>query len=264
MGYNVGMGSKGRRGLAAAAVVSLCALSIASAPPAAPLARVPVAGLSAPVVVVDPGHNGGNGAHPRQINRLVDAGGFKKACNTVGTTSLSGMTEAAFNWAVAQKLGAVLVANGFRVVYTRADNSSWGPCVDERGLTAGRVGAVALLSVHGDGAPAAGHGFHVIWPTTRRGYTDRTEPASSALAAAVRDSLVAGGFTPSTYLGRNGLDRRGDLGTLNRASVPSMMVEAGNLRNVGDDRVLSSAEGQQRLAEALAAGFIRWYSTARR
>src|SRR4051812_17283968 len=38
------------------------------------------------VVVLDPGHNGGNAAHAAQINKLVPAGrGQTKPCNTTGT-----------------------------------------------------------------------------------------------------------------------------------------------------------------------------------
>src|SRR4051794_9993419 len=46
------------------------------APGPAPKAR--------PVVVLDPGHNGGNAGHPAAINTLVRAGGFEKPCNTTG------------------------------------------------------------------------------------------------------------------------------------------------------------------------------------
>ena len=212
------------------------------------------------IVVIDPGHNGANGKHVREINRLVDAGGFMKACNTVGTTSLSGLTEAAFNWSVARKLGVLLTAQGWQVVYTRQDNNGWGPCVDVRGQTADRPGVVALLSVHADGGPASGHGFHVIWPRSIVGFTEKTAASSSALAAAVRDAMVASGFIPATYIGSRGLDNRRDLGTLNRAPVPAMMIESGNMRNVEDDRVLSSDVGQQQIAAAVASGFEHWWA----
>lgn len=212
------------------------------------------------IVVIDPGHNGANGTHVREINRLVDAGGFMKACNTVGTTSLSGLTEAAFNWSVARKLGTLLTAQGWQVIYTREDNDGWGPCVDARGRTADRPGVVALLAVHADGGPASGHGFHVIWPKSIVEFTEKTAASSSALATAVRDAMVATGFTPATYIGRRGLDNRGDLGTLNRAPVPSMLVESGNMRNVADDHVLSSDGGQQQIAVAIASGFEHWWA----
>jgi N-acetylmuramoyl-L-alanine amidase len=210
------------------------------------------AGGEGPVIVVDPGHNGANGAHPEEINRQVDAGGFQKACNTTGTATNDGVSESSINWAVAQLLRDRLEAEGARVILTRDSDDGVGPCIDERGRVAAEAHADALVSVHADGAPANASGFHVIHPGLRPGYTDDTVAPSAELAAGVRDALVAGGFTPSTYVGEDGLDERDDLGTLNLARVPAVMVEAGNLRNTADAEMLTSEDGQSRLAAALA------------
>jgi N-acetylmuramoyl-L-alanine amidase len=215
-----------------------------------------VAGGAPPVIVIDPGHNGANGDHPEEINRQVDAGGFQKACNTTGTATNDGVTESSINWSVAQLLRDRLEAEGARVILTRDSDDGVGPCIDERGRAAAEAHADALVSVHADGAPAGASGFHVIHPGLRPGYTDDTVGPSAELAAGVRDALVAGGFTPSTYVGEDGLDERDDLGTLNLARVPAVMVEAGNLRNDGDAETLTSEDGQSRLAEALASAAL--------
>jgi N-acetylmuramoyl-L-alanine amidase len=208
------------------------------------------------VIVVDPGHNGANGAHPEEINRPVDAGGFQKACNTTGAATDGGVSESSINWAVAQLLRDRLEARGATVVLTRDSDDGVGPCIDERARTAAEAQADLLVSVHADGAPTGAHGFHVIHPALRPGYTDDTVGPSAELAAQVRDALVAGGFTPSTYVGEDGLDERDDLGTLNLARVPAVMVEAGNLRNDGDAQTLTSEDGQSRLADALAGAAL--------
>jgi N-acetylmuramoyl-L-alanine amidase len=58
---------------------------------AAALAAGPLDGRT---VVLDPGHNGRNGAHPERINRQVHVGGgMYKACNTTGTATASGYAE---------------------------------------------------------------------------------------------------------------------------------------------------------------------------
>ena len=186
------------------------------------------------VVVVDPGHNGENALHTTEINRPVDAGGVKKACNTTGTEGDDGWPEADFTWAMAGELRSKLEAAGATVVLTRNDNNGWGPCVDQRGLTAGRVHARVLISLHADGASASAHGFHVIHPGPVAGYTDGTWGDSARLATLVRDDLVASGRTPATYVGTRGLNQRNDLATLNRSAVPSVMLELGNMRNAGD------------------------------
>ena len=56
------------------------------------------------MVVLDPGHQLGNHNYPRQINRLVPAGGFRKPCNTTGTATDGGYPEATFTWRVATRL----------------------------------------------------------------------------------------------------------------------------------------------------------------
>jgi N-acetylmuramoyl-L-alanine amidase len=220
--------------------------------PAGSATRVP----AGTVVVLDPGHNGGNATQPEVINEPVDAGGFEKPCNTTGTATDDGYTESAFNLAVAEQLRDRLTAAGADVVMTRTDDTGVGPCIDERGQMAARAGADALVSIHADGAPTGAAGFHVIHPALREGYTDATAGPSEDLAIAVRDALVTAGFTPSTYAGEDGLHQRDDLGTLNRAEVPAVMLEAGNLRDPVEADLLSSPGGQARLADALATAVL--------
>jgi N-acetylmuramoyl-L-alanine amidase len=222
-------------------------VSTTAAPPPPP-ARA----LEGVVIAVDPGHNGANGSHPAETSRLVDAGGFQKRCNTTGT-SASGVTESEVNWQVANRLTVMLEAAGATVVPTRTDDSGWGPCIDERGQIAARAGAAALISLHADGADSAASGFHIIHPAVRSGYTDATAERSEALAAAVRDELVARGWSTSGHAGAEGLHRRDDIGTLNRAEVPAIMIEAGNMQNPVDFAKLASAGGQQDLAAAVVA-----------
>jgi N-acetylmuramoyl-L-alanine amidase len=214
----------------------------------------PALPLHGRVIVIDPGHNGGNGQHVRQIARLVNAGGFKKQCNTVGSETRSGYLEATFNWDVARRLATLLRARGARVILTRTGNDGWGPCVNARGRLAARNHADLLVSIHADGAAASDQGFHVISPARLEGYTDKTRARSARLARQLRDAMVAAGFTRSTYAGHRGLAVRRDLGTLNLAHSPAAMIECGNMRNVHDASVIESPTGRARIALALADG----------
>lgn len=188
---------------------------------------------------------------------MVDAGGFQKECNTTGTAG-QGLTEAAFTWQLAGSLRDELGRRGADVVLTRPDNDGWGPCVDARGQVAASRHAAALVSIHADGAAPAGHGFHVISPAPGKAVSAANAAASAAFAADVRDELVAAGFTPSTYVGRSGLIQRSDLGTLNRAEVPAVMIECGNMRNGPDLEAMSSPQSRQRMAAAIASATRRW------
>ena len=203
-------------------------------------------------MVLDPGHNRDNGAHPAEIGRMVDAGGFAKQCNTTGTATDSGVPEATVNWELALLVRDRLTDLGARVVLTRDADAGWGPCIDERAAIANEAGADLLLSLHADGAAASARGFHVIMPGVRTGWTDDIAADSRRAAVLVRDALVEAGIPPADYIGSEGLDERTDLGTLNRSDVPAVMLEAGNLRNAGDAALLTGTKGRTRVAAALA------------
>ncbi len=202
-------------------------------------------------IVVDPGHNGRNGPGSGIDRPVPDGRGGTKPCNTTGASTTDGYPEHAFTWAVSQALAERLRARGYRVVLTRDSDDGVGPCVDVRGEAGAKAGAAAVVSVHADGGPTSGHGFHVLYSAPPRNPAQRG-PAR-ALADAVVTSMRGAGFTPATYIGRGGLDARADIAGLNLATVPSVLVECANLRNPADAALARSPQGQQRLADAIAA-----------
>lgn len=212
--------------------------------------------LMGKVVVIDPSHQLGNHNYPRKINRLVPAGGFKKECNTTGAATNGGYAEATFTWRVARLLKSRLEARGARVLLTRHANRQdrWGPCVDERGRKGNRADADLKISLHGDGSYAGGaHGFHVIAPTDRLPWTHDIFRASRRMAWRTRAALKAVGVPVANYTaGGDGLDFRGDLGTLNLSDVPTVMVELGNMRNSRDAHRMTSARGRATYARGVA------------
>lgn len=222
-------------------------------------AATPLAGK---VVVIDPGHQLGNHNFPRQINRLVPAGGFRKACNTTGTATNGGYPEATFAFRVARLLQGRLEALGATVRLTRTTNRQdrWGPCVSDRGRAGNRTGVDAKISIHGDGSYTAGaRGFHVIAPTDRRPWTHDIYRTSKQLAVDARAALRSRGLRVANYIaGGDGLDFRSDLATLNLSDVPTVMVECGNMRNPADARRMTSPRGQATYAAALVAGVRRF------
>ncbi|WP_370318121.1 N-acetylmuramoyl-L-alanine amidase [Amycolatopsis sp. CFH S0740] len=230
-----------------------------SSPPPAPsssfsppsTSAVPPVG-SGKVVVLDPGHNGGNASHPGEINRKVPAGrGQTKPCNTTGTSTNAGYPEHAFTFAVAQQVGNALAAKGIKVVYTRQNDSGVGPCVDERARIGNDANADAVVSIHADGATSpTAHGFHVAYSAPPLNAA-QGEP-SLKLARTMRDGIRDDGFATSTYIGSAGLSPRNDLGGLNLSTRPAVLVECGNMRNADEAGQMSSAAGRAHYAQAIA------------
>ena len=235
--------------------------SAAPTPAAAASTPQPQRVLAGKVIVIDPGHNGGNAAHPEIINKKVNVINGFKPCNSTGTATNDDYSEHAFTWDVANRMAKILRAKGAKVILTRKNDKGAGPCVDERAKIANRAHADASLAIHGDGAPARGHGFHIIEPAVLKGHNESVVPKSRRLGLDMRNAFHQGtGMPYSTYLGKNGLDVRSDLGGLNVATVPAVFIECGNMRNAGDAAKMKSAAGRQRMAEALSQGFENFLS----
>jgi N-acetylmuramoyl-L-alanine amidase len=210
------------------------------------------------VVVLDPGHNGGNASHLDIIDTPVYAGnGRTKPCNTVGTSTLGGYWEHAFNFDVALRTRALLARRGVSVLLTRLTDTGVGPCVDARARFGNLHAAAAVVAIHADGAAPAGHGFHIIEAAVPpAGAT--TAAASRRLALSVRGRLLAeSGLSYATYLaGGTGLDERSDIAGLNLSTRPAILVECGNMQNQHDAALQADPAGRERIARALADGIL--------
>ena len=226
--------------------------------PAARPAHAPGTIGGGKVVVIDPGHNGANAANPGVINALVPAGfGQTKPCNTTGTSTNAGYDEHVFTWNVANYLAPMLEAQGITVIMTRDSDDGVGPCVNRRAAIGNDASADVVISIHGDGDDASARGFYVM--------TAEQDPAGAEMAAHshsfavnVRDGLRTAGLTPSNHLGSAGLWPRNDLAGLNLSDRPTVMIEAGNMRNSADAALMSDSSGQQQIAQGLADGVLSY------
>jgi N-acetylmuramoyl-L-alanine amidase len=215
----------------------------------------PLAGI---VVGVDPGHNGGNFADPAYINRLIWNGREWETCNTTGTETDGGYTEAKFNFNVATYLREDLQRDGARVVMTRTSNTGVGPCVNRRAQIIDRSHANVAIDIHADGGPAAGRGFTVLEPVAD-GPNDKVIRSSERFGSDVRAAFLTTTTMPvSTYDGVDGITHRDNLAGLNLTTVPAVLVECGNMRNAVDAALLTSARFQKEIARALEAAIMRF------
>ncbi len=209
----------------------------------------PLAGM---VVGIDPGHNGLNYTAPQIIDQPIWNGTGEEACDTTGTATDSGYTEAQFNFNVATYLQTDLVAEGAQVVMTRPNNSGIGPCVTTRAAVINNAHADVAVDIHADGGPTTGRGFAVLEPVAD-GPNDGVIASSDAFAAVLRNSFQADtGMPISNYDGTDGLQPRDDLAGLNLTTVPKVLIETGNMRNATDAALLVTPAFQQSAAAAMA------------
>ena len=215
--------------------------------------RKPLAGK---VVGIDPGHNGDNGADPAYINQIIWNGRESETCDTTGTQTASGYTEAKFNFNVARYLRADLRAEGARVVMTRTNNHGVGPCVNRRARIIDDAHANVAIDIHADGGPAWGRGFTVLEPVAD-GPNDHVIRSSQRFGNDVRAAMLQHTSMPeSNYYGSNGIEFRNDLAGLNLTTVPKILIECGNMPNATDASLLTSPPFQRQLAAAFNTAIL--------
>lgn len=224
---------------------------------AAPAAAAP-SNIAGKIVFLDPGHNGANDA---SISRQVPTGrGGTKDCQASGTSTEDGYPEHTFAWDTTLRIRQALTALGVRTAMSRGNDNALGPCVDERAALANSVRPNAIVSVHADGGPPTGRGFHVLYSSPP--LNEAQAGPAVQFARVMRDQLSASGFVPSTYIGSGGLNPRSDIAGLNLAQYPSILVELGNMKNPADSAVMKTPEGRQRYADAVVRGIAAFLATS--
>jgi len=214
--------------------------------------------LAGKIVGIDPGHNGLNGTNPAYLTHQIWNGREREDCDTTGTQTASGYTEALFNFNVAVDLRAYLRQDGAKVVMTRHNNHGLGPCVDRRARILDAAHADVAIDIHADGGPSWGRGFTVLEPIAD-GPNNAIIGSSLRFGRYVHAAFLA--RTPlraSNYYGHNGYIFRNDLAGLNLTTQPKVLIECGNMRNAADAALLTSPRVQRELARALEAAIVRF------
>ncbi|MDP9168879.1 MAG: Rv3717 family N-acetylmuramoyl-L-alanine amidase [Actinomycetota bacterium] len=216
-----------------------------------PTAAAAPANIAGMIVFLDPGHQGANDA--AFLSKQVPTGrGGTKDCQTSGTSTDGGYPEHTFNWETVLRIRAELMQLGVRTAMSRGDDTGVAPCVDERAAMANALKPDAIVSIHADGGPASGRGFHVNYsaPPLNEAQAGR----AVQFAQVMRDQLVASGLQTSTYRGTDGLYGRSDLAGLNLSTAPSILIECGNMKNADEAAQMATPQGRAVYANAVARG----------
>ena len=184
-----------------------------------------------------------------------------------------GLTENGMNWQVALRLAARLQKLGIAFVLTKQSEKQY---VTNRqraeianGANAYRTPCAALIRLHCDAG--GGSGFAWYYPdraATKQGVTGpprEVQQSSRALAQTMNEAMkpILKGSLPanpiktdaSTFVG----GKQGGVLTGSIFSrVPTSLIEMCFISNKRDAQFIGSAAGQDKMAEALAAGIVAW------
>lgn len=203
------------------------------------------------VVVIDAGHQGHGDNTPEPIG---PGSSITKPAVASGTSGVvTRVHESVVNLQVALRLQKALTARGIRVIMIRTSEN-----VDiansQRAKIANAAHAGLFIRLHCDGV--AGHPGTAGLLTLVPAKNQWTGPIVSTSARAGRDihaaTLAATGATD------RGITPRSDMSGFNWATVPSVIVEMGVMTNAAEDRLLSTAAYQDKLAAGMAAGIARF------
>ena len=206
---------------------------------------------TAPVVVIDPGHDLRSNPATEPIGPGSATRKIKDGGGTRGV--VSGLPEAELNLRVARRLRTLLEAAGVHVVMTRTKTAGTSIGNIARARIANEAGAALFLRIHADGStdPSA-RGTHTLYPALRRGWTDDVYVASRQAARIVQAELVGALGFPD-----RGLQERSDFTGFNWSDVPVILVEMGFMTSRTEDRLLGTAAYQRRAALGLCRGTLR-------
>ncbi|MDF2648062.1 MAG: N-acetylmuramoyl-L-alanine amidase [Paenibacillus sp.] len=176
-----------------------------------------------------------------------------------GAIGVNGLREKDVNWDITQKVRDELIAKGYEVVLTRADDSYWS--LAQRVEFTNTLQADLFVSIHANAHPSAkANGTMVLYYDND--YPQEDYPASEAmkqltpynkdLAQRVLDSLVAAvgtknlGLVPSAvYVARMG-------------TIPSILVETAFLSQTSDAALLASDSVRSKMAAGIANGIASY------
>ena len=198
------------------------------------------------IVCIDPGH-------PSEVSS--------------GAELQNGTTEVHIAWMVSLKLQKALQAQGCKVVLTKSKEDELVKN-KERAQIANAAGAALMIRLHCDAT--ADSGYALYYPDrqgTKEGVTgptpevmQRSQQAAEAIHAAMA-TLLAGVLKDGGVRGDSKTligSKQGALTGSIFSQVPVVTVEMVVLSNKSDAAFIKSKSGQQQMAQALAAGVMKF------
>lgn len=205
-----------------------------------------VVNKSKKVIVIDPGHGGKNGT---EMEKVSPDSNVMKPKNVSGATGIKTRTpEHVIALAVSMKLKELLEKEGYTVIMTRTTASQTISNI-ERAEIGNKNKADLVIRVHADSSTSSSsEGASMLIPG-EVGYAKDIYKVSKQYGETIFQTLLN-----DVKMKSRGIVVRKDLTGFNWSKVPVVLIEMGFLSNIEEDKLLSSSDYQNKIAESLGKG----------
>ncbi|MEI8083461.1 MAG: N-acetylmuramoyl-L-alanine amidase [Actinomycetes bacterium] len=207
------------------------------------------------VVVVDAGHQGKGNNTPEPIG--PGSKSTKPAVASGANGSVTKRDESIVNLEVSLKIQKELEARGVKVIMVRTSQKVNIPN-SKRAELANKAGADLLLRIHCDDVSNRSlHGLLTMVPAKNK-WTGPIVAPSAKAGKAIQSATLK-----TTGAHDRGIMLTSEMSGFNWSEVPAVIVEMGMMSNASDDRLLSSAVYQNKLATGISNGVVAYLNSTR-
>jgi N-acetylmuramoyl-L-alanine amidase len=204
--------------------------------------------LTNKIIVIDPGHSNKSDTSKEPVAPNSPTLKYKQTGGAQGVSTKT--PEYKINMDVALKLKDKLEANGFTVVMTKTDNAKTMSNI-ERAKLGNEAGAGLVIRIHADSAGSnAPKGASMLIPSSNE-HTKDIYSQSKLFGEVILNTV-----TNNVGMNNRGVIERSDMTGFNWSTVPVVLIEMGFLSNPEEDKNLSNATYQEKIANAISEGVV--------